>query len=109
MRRANVVHEQQVARLPPLAYRVCLVHLVDQLDDIRTDRIAVAETRIEREPVLAIDVHEVLAHLGGQRPPVQEGDLVEPAPPAGGRVTHDGAAALPGAQPTALLPLEPDV
>src|SRR5438034_1441759 len=35
-------------------------------------------------------------------------DLVEPAPQAHARVTHDGAAALPSTQPTVWLPLELD-
>src|SRR5262249_31840786 len=39
---------------------------------------------------------------------VEECDLVEPTPLAGERVTHDGAATLPGAQPTVALPLELD-
>src|SRR6266581_3160467 len=82
--------------------------LVDRLDDIRADRIAVAKAGIERQPVLAVDVHEVLADLRVHRPLVQEGDLIEPAALAGKRVTYDGAAALPGAQPTIGLPLELD-
>src|SRR5207247_3856032 len=58
--------------------------------------------------VRAVDVHEVLAYLGRQRPLVQECDLVEPAAPAGDRVAHDGVAALPRAQATAIPPLEVD-
>src|SRR5207249_12305075 len=108
VRGADVVHQEQVPALPPLACGVFLIHLVDQLYDIRADRVAVAEAGIERQPVLAVDVHEVLAHLRVHRPLVQESDLVEPAPLAGARVTHDGAAALPGAQPTVGLPLELD-
>src|SRR5439155_25280021 len=96
------------AGLPPLAYGVCLVHVVDRLDDIRADPIAVPEACIERQPVLAVDLHEVLAQVRGQRPLVQECDLVEPAPPAGARVTHDSPAALPGAQAAAGPPLERD-
>src|SRR5439155_25382143 len=84
------------------------VDLVDQLHDVRADRVAVAEAGIERQPVLAIDVHEVLAHLRVYRPLVEECDLVEPAPLAGERVMHDGAATLPGAQRTVGLPLELD-
>ena len=69
------------------------------------DRITVAEAGIERQPVGAVDVHQVLAHLRGHRPLVEERDLVEPAALAGHRMTDDGAAALPGAQPTIGLPL----
>ena len=81
---------------------------MDRLHDIRADRVAVAEAGIERQSIFAVDVHEVLAHLRLDRPLAEEGDLVEPAPPAGERVSHDGAAALPGAQSAAGLPLEPD-
>src|SRR5256712_5011807 len=108
VRGADVVHKHQVPSLPPLAYGVCLVDLVDQLYDVRADRVAVAEARIERQPVLAVAVHEVLAYLRVYRPLVEECDLVEPAPLAGARVIHDGAAALPGAQCTVGLPLELD-
>src|SRR6059036_3201647 len=108
VRGADVVHKHQVPSLPPLACGVCLVDLVDQLHDVRADRVAVAQARIERQPVLAVDVHEVLAHLRVYRPPVEECDLVEPAPLAGARVIHDGAAALPSAQLTVWLPLELD-
>src|SRR5438132_7949424 len=108
VRSADVVHEHQVSRLPPLACGVCLVDLVDQLYDVRADRVAVAEARIERQPVLAVDVHEVLAHLGVYRPIVEECDLVEPAPLAGARVMYDGAAALPRVQCTVGAPLELD-
>ena len=59
-------------------------------------------------PSLAVDVHQVLAHLRVQGPLVEEGDLVEPAALPGDRVPHDGAAALPGAQPAVGLPLELD-
>src|SRR5213594_1962575 len=95
VRGADVVHKHQVPSLPPLAYGVCLVDLVDQLHDVRADRVAVAEARRKRQPVLAVDVHEVLAHLRVYRPLVEECDLVEPAPLAGARVMYDGAAALP--------------
>src|SRR3989449_6161445 len=108
MRGADIVHKHQVPTLPPLACGVGLVDLVDQLHDVRADRVAVAEAGIERQPVLAIDVHEVLAHLRVYRPLVEECDLVEPAPLAGERVMHDGAATLPGAQRTVGLPLELD-
>src|SRR2546422_197280 len=108
VRGADIVHKHQVASLPPLACGVGLVDLVDQLHDVRADRVAVAEAGIERQPVLAIDVHEVLAHLRVYRPLVEERDLVEPAPLAGERVMHDGAATLPGAQRTVGLPLELD-
>src|SRR5437867_4582879 len=108
VRGADVVHQEQVPALPPLACGVFLIYLIDQLYDIRADRVAVAKARIERQPVLAVDVDEVLAKLRVHRPLVQECDLVEPAPLAGARVTHDGAAALPGAQPTTGLPLELD-
>src|SRR5207244_6653616 len=50
----------------------------------------------------------ILAHYRVDRPLVEEGDLVEPAPLAAERVPHDGGAALPGAQRTAALPLELD-
>src|SRR5437867_3192832 len=108
VRGANVVHKHQVPTLPPLACGVCLVNLVDQLHNVRADRVAVAEARIERQPVLAVEVHEVLAQLRVHRPLVEECDLVEPASLASARVTYDGAAALPGAQCTLGLPLEPD-
>src|SRR6266566_1808362 len=108
VRGADVVHKHQVPSLPPLACGVCLVDLVDHMHDVRADRVAVAEARIERQAVLAVDVHEVLAHLPVYRPLVEECDLVEPAPLAGARVMYDGAAALPGAQCTVGLPLESD-
>src|SRR5947199_4100141 len=106
VRGADVVHKHQVASLPPLACAVGFVHAVDQLYDLRADPVAVAEAGIERQPVLAVEVHQVLAHLRVYRPLVEECDLVEPAPLAGERVMHDGAAALPGAQRTVALPLE---
>src|SRR5882724_5854640 len=108
VRGADVVHKHQIPTLPPLACGVCLVNLVDQLHDVRADRVAVAEARIERQLVRAVDVHEVLAHLRVYRPLVEECDLVEPAPLASARVMYDGAAALPGAQCTAGPPLELD-
>src|SRR5207244_8774970 len=108
VRGADVVHKHQVARLPALACGVLLIHLIDQLYDIRADRVAVAKAGIEGQPVLAVDVHEVLAKLRVHGPLVEECDLVEPAPLAGARVAHDGAAALPSAQPTVWLPLELD-
>src|SRR5439155_22882350 len=106
VRGADVVHEHQVAGLPRLAYGVCLIDLVDHLHDIRADRVAIAEAGIERQSVLTADVHEVLAHLRLDRPLAEEGDLVEPASPAGERVSHNRAAALPGAQCAVGLPLE---
>src|SRR5206468_870024 len=102
VRGADVVPEQQVPSLPLLACGVCLVDLVDQLHDVRADRVAVAEARIERQPVLAVDVHEVLAHLRVYRPLVEECDFVEPAPLAGARVMYDGAATARRARPAAL-------
>src|SRR2546426_10859874 len=108
VRGADVVHQEQVPALPPLACGVFLIHLIDQLYDIRADRVAVAKAGIEGQPVLAVDVHEVLAKLRVYGPLVEECDLVEPAPLAGARVAHDGAAALPSAQPTVWLPLELD-
>src|SRR5205807_1101883 len=108
VRGADVVYKHQVTSLPRLACGVCLVDLVDQLHDVRVDRVAVAEAGIERQSVLAVDVHEVLAHLRVDRPLVEECDLVEPAPLAGERVTYDGAAALPGAQSAVGLPFELD-
>src|SRR5207245_3756142 len=108
VRGADVVHKHQVPSLPSLACGVCLVDLVDQLHDVRADRVAVAKAGIEGQPVLAVDVHEVLAHLRVHRPLVEECDLVEPALLPGKRVMHDGAAALPGAQRTVGLPLELD-
>src|SRR5262249_49715570 len=93
---------------PPLACAVGFVCVVDPRYDLRADRVAVAEARIERQPVLAVEVHEVLAHLRVYRPLVEERDLVEPTPLAGERVMHDGAATLPGAQRTVPLPLELD-
>src|SRR5258708_5265320 len=91
VRGADVVHKHQVTSLPRLASGVCLVDLVDQLHDVRVDRVAVAEAGIERQPVLAVLVHEVLAHLRVYRPLAEECDLVEPASLAGERVTYDGA------------------
>src|SRR3989449_7079316 len=108
VRGTDVVHEHQVTSLPWLARGVCLVDLVDQLHDVRVDRLAVAEAAIERQPVLAVHVYEVLAHLRVYRPLAEECDLVEPAPLAGERVTYDGAAALPGAQSAVGLPFELD-
>src|SRR5712691_8897554 len=108
VRGADVVHQHQVPTLPLLACGVCLVSLIDQLHDVHADRVAVAEARIERQLVLAVDVHEILAHLRVYRPLVEECDLVEPAPLAGARVRYDRAAALPGAQCTVGLPLELD-
>src|SRR5205823_8892192 len=58
-----------------------------------------------RDEHFAVDVHEIFAHLRVYRPLVEECDLVEPAALAGERVTHDGAAALPGAQSALGLPL----
>src|SRR5882724_2471252 len=63
VRGADVVHKHQVTSPPWLACGVCLVDLVDQLHDVRVDRVAVAETGIERQPVLAVHVHEVLTQL----------------------------------------------
>ena len=108
MRRANVVHDKQVAGLPRLTYAVGLVRLVDHVDDVGADRVAVAEARVEGLGVRAVDVDEVLAYVGRQRPLVQECDLVEPAAPPGQGMPHDGVAALPRAQATAIPPLEVD-
>src|SRR5439155_7164661 len=108
MRGADVVHEHQVAGLPRLPYGVCLMDLVDHFYHTRADRGAVTEAGIEWQSVLTVDVHEVLANLRLDRPLAEEGDLVEPAPLAGERVSHDGAAALPGAQCAVGSPLEPD-
>ena len=105
---ADVVDEQQVAGLPRHAGGVRLVDLVDQLDDVRADRVAVAEAGVERQPVSAVLVHQELVHLGRHRPLVEEGDLVEPAAVTRERVLHDGWATLPGAQPAVGLPLELD-
>src|SRR3712207_3149848 len=105
---SDVVDQQQVAVLPGVARGVGLVDLVDDLHDVLADRVAVAEPRVERQPVLAVHVHQVLAHLLGQRPLVEEGNLVEPAPLPGHGVADDGAAPLPGAQATIGLPLELD-
>lgn len=103
-----VVDQQHVACLPGLTSGVVLVGGVDELDDVLADRGTVSEAGVERQPVLAVDVHQVLAHLGGQRPLVEERDLVEPAAPAGERVPHDGVAALPRAQGPVGLPGEVD-
>src|SRR5439155_14288790 len=43
VRGADVVHKHQVAGTPWLAYRICLVCLVDDPHDIRADRVAVGE------------------------------------------------------------------
>jgi len=56
VRGADVVHKQQVTVLPLLECGVCLVRLVDQLHDVRADRVAVAKARIEWQPVFAVDV-----------------------------------------------------
>src|SRR5206468_6197761 len=108
MRRADVVHKHQVTGLPLLACRVCVVDTVDQLHGVRVDRVTVSKARIERQSVLAVDVHEVLAHLRLHRPLAEECDLVEPAALAGTRVMHDSTAALPGAQGAVGAPLERD-
>src|SRR5262249_59272650 len=108
VRGADVVHQHQVPTLPPLACGVCLVDLVDRLHDVRADRVAVSEARTERQPVLAVDFHEVLAHLRVHRPFVEKCDLIEPAALARARMTYDRAAALPGPQSAAALPLELD-
>src|SRR5437660_9472544 len=108
VRGADVVHQEQVPALPPLACGVFFIHLIDHLYDICADRVAVAKARIEGQPVYAEDIDKVLAHLRVHRPLVQECDLVEPAPLAGVRVTHHGATALPSAQPAVWLPLELD-
>src|SRR5207244_12640672 len=108
MRVSDVVQQQPVASAPALAGRVGFVDLVDRRHDVRADGVAVAEAGIARQPVVAVDVHEVLAHLRLHRPLVEESDLVEPAALPGTRVTEDGAAALPGAQCTVRLPLELD-
>ena len=92
--------------LPRLAHGVGLVGLVEQLHDVLADRVAVAEPGGERQPVLAVQVDQVLAHLGVDRPLVEERDLVEPAALPGDRVAHHRAAALPGAQGAVGLPLE---
>jgi hypothetical protein len=63
---------------------------------------------VERQPVWAVDVHEVLPHLGRDRPFAQEGDLVEPAALAGQGVPDYGGAPLPGAQLSVGLPLDLD-
>ena len=105
---AEVVDEHQVARLPRLADRVRVVDRVDQLDDVLPDLLAVPEAGVERQPVLAVEVEQVLAHLGIHRPLAEERDLVEPAAPARHRVAHHGAAALPGAQSAVRLPFELD-
>src|SRR5205823_11401569 len=108
VRGADVVHKHQVPTLPWLACRLCLIDPVDRLHYVRADGVAVAEARGERQPVFAVDVHEVLAHLRVHRPLVEECDLVEPAAPASARVMYDRAAALPCAQCTVGLPLELD-
>src|SRR5438067_10835655 len=85
---------------------MCLIYLVDLADDIRLDRITVAEARIERQAVRAVFVHEILAQLRRHRPLAEERDLVEPAPPAGARMSHDRGTALPRAECAAVFPLE---
>src|SRR5918997_5363787 len=108
VRGADVVDEHQVTSLPRLACGVGLVDLVEHLYDVLADWVAVAEAGVERQPVGAVDVHQEFADLGVQRQLVEECDLVEPAALAGDRVTHHGAAALPGAESTVGLPLELD-
>src|SRR5215510_7183621 len=54
VRGADVVHKEKVAALPPLACCVSLIHLIDHLDHIRADRVAVANAGIEGQPVLAV-------------------------------------------------------
>src|SRR5439155_17362773 len=63
---------------------------------------------IDQHTITTLDVHKVHANIGVDSPLAEEGDLVEPAPLAGERVSHDGAAALPGAQCAVGLPLELD-
>ncbi|CAK7282745.1 hypothetical protein SGPA1_20720 [Streptomyces misionensis JCM 4497] len=108
VRGADVVHEQQIPGLPGLAPGVRLVGGVEQLDHLLADRASVAVTGVERQPVRAVLVHQVLAHLGGQCPLVEERDLVEPAAPARDRVPYDGAAALRGVQRAVRPPGELD-
>src|SRR3989440_8511327 len=108
VRGADVVHQEQVPALPGLACGIFLIDLIDHLYDLRADWVAVAKARVEGQPVLAVEVHEVLAHFRVHSPLVQECDLVEPASLAAARVKHDGAAALPSAQPAVRLPLELD-
>ena len=106
VRGPDVVHQQEVAGLPGLAHGVGFVGLVEELHDVLANRVAMAEPGGERQPVLAVEIHQVLAHLGVDRPLVEERDLVEPAALAGDRVAHHRAAALPGAQGAVGLPLE---
>src|SRR5262245_59533132 len=68
VRSAHTVHNHQVASLPSLACGVRLVNLINYPHDIRADRVAVAEACIEWQPVLTVDVYEVLAHLRLHRP-----------------------------------------
>src|SRR5207248_4520749 len=72
------------------------------------DRVAVTESGIERQPVLAVEIHQVLTHLGVDRPFVEKCDLVEPASLPSERMTGEGAAALSRAQRTVALPRELD-
>src|SRR5256885_896476 len=97
-----------ISALPGLACGVFLIDLVDHLYDLRADWVAVAKARVEGQPVLAVEVHEVLTHFRIHSPLVQECDLVEPASLAAARVKHDGTAALQSAQPAVRLPLELD-
>src|SRR5437899_1927635 len=106
VRAADVVHNQQIAMLPRRARAVGFVHVVDRLDDFCADRFAIAKAGIKWQPVLTVELDEVLAHLRVYGPLIEECDLIEPALLTGERVLHDGAAALPGAQRTVALPLE---
>lgn len=108
MRRADVVHQHQIAGLPRLARGVGLVDLAEQIHDVLADGVVIAEAGVERQPVRAVDVEQELARLLRQRPFVEEGDLVEPAAPAGDRVPHHRASMLRGAQSAIGLPLACD-
>src|SRR5579884_1001209 len=99
MRSKDVVDEHQIASLPRLTPGISFIDFVEQMYNILAKRITVAEAGIERQPIRAVDIHQVLTHLGIQRPLIEEGDLVEPAELTADRVTHNGTTALSGAQP----------
>src|SRR5262249_61915730 len=100
---------QQVPAPPRLADGARRVGGVDRADDLRPDRLAVPEARLERQPVFAVEIRQILAHLRNQRPRAEEGDLVEPAALAGRGMGHHCAPALPRAQHAVGTPLELDL
>ena len=108
MRSADVVDQHQVACLPRLTHGVGLVNRIDLFHDLRAEWLAGAEPGVERQTLGTVNIDQVFADLGGDRPLVQERDLVEETALTGDRVMDYGIAALTGAQSTVGLPLELD-